>query len=145
MASPAGLLAGYYLAYKGYRPLIIEREISGPQQIADMKTAIGFLAVGAVFTDGGRTLDKAMGASQASIQIADASRELKVALGHVMLAATTYSVRPSDNSPRTCVSVSASCRSASRHAFRRRRSAGTRRAPAPARARGSRPASPRTR
>ena len=28
----------------GFRgPLIIEREISGPQQIADMKTAIGYL------------------------------------------------------------------------------------------------------
>jgi methyl-accepting chemotaxis protein len=57
---------------------------------------IGFLAVGAVFTDGGRTIDTAMAASQESTQIADASRELKVSLGHVMLAATTYSVRPSD-------------------------------------------------
>jgi methyl-accepting chemotaxis protein len=57
---------------------------------------IGFLAVGAVFTDGGRTIDKAMGASQASTQVADASRDLKVSLGQSMLAASIYSVRPSD-------------------------------------------------
>ncbi|MDQ2083894.1 hypothetical protein RA307_27220, partial [Xanthobacteraceae bacterium Astr-EGSB] len=55
---------------------------------------VGFLAVGVAFTNGGRTIDTAMGASRVSAQVADASRELKVALGQVMLSATNYSVRP---------------------------------------------------
>jgi methyl-accepting chemotaxis protein len=55
---------------------------------------VGFLAVGVSFTNGGRTIDTAMSASRVSAQIADASRELKVALGQVMLTATNYSVRP---------------------------------------------------
>jgi methyl-accepting chemotaxis protein len=57
---------------------------------------VGFLAVGMVFTDGGRTIDKAMGAAQQATQVADASRELKVSLGQVMLVASTYSAHPSD-------------------------------------------------
>jgi methyl-accepting chemotaxis protein len=55
---------------------------------------VGFLAVGVAFTDGGRTIDMAMGASRISAQVADASRELKVALGQVMLSATNFSVHP---------------------------------------------------
>jgi methyl-accepting chemotaxis protein len=57
---------------------------------------VGFIAVGAAFTNGGQTIDRAMNSSRASAQVADASRELKVALGRVMLTATTYSVHPSE-------------------------------------------------
>jgi methyl-accepting chemotaxis protein len=57
---------------------------------------VGFMAVGASFMEGGRTIDRAMTASQASVQVADSSRELKAALGQVMLAATTYSTQPSE-------------------------------------------------
>jgi methyl-accepting chemotaxis protein len=58
---------------------------------------VGFLAVGAVFTNGGRTIDRAMSESQESAQVADASRELKAALGQVMVTATGFSARPSEN------------------------------------------------
>jgi methyl-accepting chemotaxis protein len=58
---------------------------------------VGFLTVGAVFTDGGRTTDLAVTASQDSSQLADVSRELKVALGQVTLAATGFSARPSED------------------------------------------------
>ncbi|MDQ2084719.1 hypothetical protein RA307_31445, partial [Xanthobacteraceae bacterium Astr-EGSB] len=57
---------------------------------------VGFLAVGAVYTNGGRTIDRAMSESQESAQVADASRELKASLGQVMVAATGFSARPSE-------------------------------------------------
>jgi hypothetical protein len=57
---------------------------------------VGFLAVGVAFTKGGRTIDAAMAAAHASTQVADTSRELKAALGQILLTATAYAAHPNE-------------------------------------------------